>query len=75
MDSARIVVFYFHGKPLAPVSLLELGLAARPGLAVVGCEPGYWKRGNVQAVCKRFSLPFKESLNDLVAHVVSSLKV
>ncbi|KAH8752051.1 hypothetical protein F5883DRAFT_527723 [Diaporthe sp. PMI_573] len=64
-DKATAVAVFFHADSKAPVSLLELGLCARSGKAVVGCEPGYWKRGNVQAVCRRYGVPLADSLDGL----------
>lgn len=64
-DKATTVAVFFHADSKAPVSLLELGLCARSGKAVVGCEPGYWKRGNVQAACRRYGVPLADSLGGL----------
>jgi hypothetical protein len=37
--------------------LLEFGLCARvPGKAIVVCPEGYWKRGNVQIMCKKYGV-------------------
>ncbi|KAJ5731663.1 uncharacterized protein N7483_006171 [Penicillium malachiteum] len=65
-EVADIIVVYFHPATKAPISLLELGLCARvPGKALVVCPPGYWKRGNVQVVCKRFGMQMVESNDEL----------
>lgn len=74
LDAATVVVVYFDERCKAPVSLLELGLAARSGRAVVGCPRGFWKRGNVQAVCARFSVPLEEDMEGLVAKVVKRVR-
>lgn len=66
--AADLVVFYFHPVTLAPVSLLELGLRARVGRAIVVCPGGpggYKRRGNVQAVCARFGLEIVGSGEEL----------
>lgn len=73
-DSATAVAVFFHAESKAPVSLLELGLCARSGKAVVGCEPGYWKRGNVQAVCRRYGVPLADSLDGLVGLAAEKLR-
>lgn len=75
MNSATVVVVYFAERSMAPVSLLELGLVARSGRAVVGCERGFWKRGNVQAVCKRLDVPLAGTMEELVTKVVERLRV
>ena len=73
-DRATAVAVFFHGDSKAPVSLLELGLCARSGKAVVGCDERYWKRGNVQAVCQRYGVPMADSLGGLAALVADKLK-
>ncbi|KAI1122621.1 hypothetical protein F5Y10DRAFT_253635 [Nemania abortiva] len=55
-EAADVIVVYFHPATKAPVSLLELGLCASSGKAVVVCPEGYWKRGNVQIVCTRYNV-------------------
>ena len=60
-EIADLVVVCFHPDTPAPISLLELGLCAPKQKALVVCPPGYWKRGNVQAVCQRFGI---EMLDD-----------
>lgn len=65
-EKADVVVVYFHPATQAPVSLLEFGLCARvPGKAVVYCPEGYWKRGNVQVVCRKFGVEMVESIQGL----------
>lgn len=73
-ESATIVALFFHGDSKAPLSLLELGLSARSGKAVVGCDEAYWKRGYVQAVCRRYGVPLADDLDGLVTLVADKLK-
>jgi hypothetical protein len=65
MEAASLIAFYFAPASQAPVTLLELGLAARTGKAVVCCREGYWRRGNVVAVCERYGVPMVDSLDAL----------
>ena len=53
-ERADLVAMYFAPETRAPVTLLELGLFARSGKLVVCCPEGYWRRGNVQVVCRRY---------------------
>ena len=78
MDHARIanvIVFYFAGEPgvLQPITLLELGLYAGTGKAVVYCPKGFWKRGNVQIVCQRYGIEMCETLEELGKNVRTRL--
>ncbi|KAL4737222.1 hypothetical protein BDV11DRAFT_216856 [Aspergillus similis] len=73
-DKADVVVIYFHHATQAPISLLELGICARvPRKAIVVCPEGYWKRGNVQIVCKKFDIEMVDDVNRLKAAIVKRL--
>jgi hypothetical protein len=77
MDYAKIadvIVFYFAPGTLTPVTLLELGMYAGTGKAVVCCPPGFYKRGNVQIVCLRYSIPLLEGLEELKGAVRERLE-
>jgi hypothetical protein len=68
-ERASCVALYFAPATKAPVTLLELGLCARSGKAVVCCPPAYWRRGNVEIVCHRYQVPFVSDLGELVAAI------
>lgn len=85
--SADLIVAYFVAGEQAPVSLLELGMALGQSLGqgggegtrrnkrvLVGCEEGYCKRGNVQAVCAKYGVSLTENLDDLVKVVIAALE-
>ncbi|KJZ70057.1 hypothetical protein HIM_10561 [Hirsutella minnesotensis 3608] len=75
-EKADIVVIYFDPATQAPVSLLELGIWARvPGKAIVVCPGGYWKRGNVQVVCKKFGVEVLDDAGGLARAIVKRLSV
>lgn len=74
LDAAAVVAVFFERASESPVSLLEFGLCAHSGRAVVGCGRGYWKRGNVEAVCLRYGVPMADDLDGLVALVLDRLE-
>ncbi|KAJ4994362.1 hypothetical protein SVAN01_00191 [Stagonosporopsis vannaccii] len=68
MDHAKIadvIAFYFKPGTPTPITLLELGMYAGTGKAVVCCPKGFYKRGNVQIVCQRYGIELLESLAEL----------
>lgn len=73
-DAADLVVVFFHGVTAAPISLLELGLCVRSGKAIVCAMDGYSKRGNVEAVCRRYGTTFVTTEAELATAVVSRLR-
>jgi hypothetical protein len=62
---ADVIVFYFAPEALTPVTLLELGLYAGTGKAVVCCPEGFYKRGNVQVICGRYGIEMVGGLGEL----------
>jgi hypothetical protein len=72
-DLATVIAMYFAPATKAPVTLLELGLAARSGKLVVCCPDGYWRKGNVEVVCARYGISLVADLAALVAEVRKAL--
>lgn len=68
-ERAELIVFYFAPDTRAPITLLELGLAAGRKRAVVCCPDGYWRKGNVDIVCRRHAIPLAADLDELIAHI------
>jgi hypothetical protein len=69
LERADVVCFYFAPATKSPISLLELGLLARSGRAIVCCPEGFWRRGNVEIVCARYGIALVEDLDALAEHV------
>lgn len=65
-ERATLILFYFAPDTKAPITLLELGLAAKRN-AIVCCPEGYFRKGNVDVVCRRYGLPQVDSLESLIA--------
>ncbi|KAM7208341.1 hypothetical protein V8F20_001319 [Naviculisporaceae sp. PSN 640] len=73
-EKADVIVIYFGAGTDAPISLLELGLCARSGKAIVAFDPKYRKRGNVLLVAERFGLKALEGGDRLAEEVVKRLE-
>ena len=60
----------------SPITLLELGLHAgkNPQKLVVCCPDGYWRKGNVDIVCRRCGVRQVPTLDDLVRFFVAYLQ-
>lgn len=54
LERADVIAMWFAADTRSPITLLELGLFARSGKLIVGCPPGFWRRGNVEVVCQRY---------------------
>jgi hypothetical protein len=73
LDRAQVILMYLDPATKAPVSMLELGLHAASGKMIVCCPEGFWRRGNIEIVCKRFSIPLLTALNPSMDLVISRL--
>lgn len=65
-EQADLIVMYFAPATKAPITLLELGLFARSGKLVVCCPEGYFRKGNVDVVCRRYGVPMVADLAGLI---------
>lgn len=74
LKRADLVVFYFDPDGRAPITLLELGLCITTKNCLICCPDGYWKKGNIQVVCDKFSVPLFESFDELVVALKHTIK-
>lgn len=65
MEAADLIIMVFTKDSKAPISLLELGLHLKDDKMVVCCEEGFYRKGNVDIVCKRWGVPVHTSLDEL----------
>ncbi|KAK1759912.1 hypothetical protein QBC47DRAFT_373312 [Echria macrotheca] len=73
-EHADLVVLYYGPGTDAPIALLEFGLCARQGKAVVACHKDYRKRGNVHIVSQRLGIDFVDAEEDFVGAVIKKLE-
>jgi len=73
MRLAHTIAVYFAPETKAPITLLELGLAARSGKAIVCCPNGFYRKGNVEVVCSEYGIPLVDTLEELVERVRTRL--
>lgn len=66
LNKARYKIFYFEPNTKSPITLLELGLMAERQGVMVCCPPGFWRKGNVDIVCKQYRLPTYTDLDQMI---------
>lgn len=72
---ADIVAMYLDPNTKAPISLLELGVLTSLNLdVVVYCPKGFWRKGNVDVVCKMYGIKVYEDENDFKVALASVVK-
>lgn len=75
LEVADLIIVYFDPATKSPISLLELGLHARSGKIVVCCPGGFWRKGNVDIVCRRYGIPQVETIDALIPYIKSKLGI
>ena len=63
MEIADVIALYFDPKTQSPISLLELGLFGHTGKMIVCCPDGFWRKGNVDIVCRRYGIDQERFIN------------
>lgn len=74
MDKANMIVMHFAPKTKAPVSMLELGLYADKNKLIVCCPDGYWRKGNVDIICKKYKIKQVDTVQDLTYTIITRYK-
>ena len=75
LEKADIIAIYFVPETRSPITLLELGLFAQSKKLIVCCPDGYWRKGNVDIVCRRYSIATADSLEGLVDAVLNKIQI
>lgn len=66
LASAELILLYMAPGTKSPVSMLEFGLHAKGGNMLVCCPEGFWRKGNIDILCRRESIPQFDSLDALI---------
>jgi len=73
LERADIVAFYFDPTTRAATTLLELGLVARSGRALVTCPEGYCRKGNVDIISARYDVERADGLSGLASALAARI--
>ena len=69
LEMADVIAMYFDPNTKAPITLLELGLFGQRNRTVVCCPEGFWRKGNVDIVCERYSILQVKSLYEMITYI------
>lgn len=70
LNRAEVVLMWFPASAKAPVAMLETGLFMQSGKLVIGAEPGFYRRRNLEMTCDYFNVRLCDSLGMLAGMVV-----
>lgn len=73
LERASVILFYFAPETMSPITLLELGLHKDKKIFVC-CPDGYWRKGNIEVVCKRFKIPLFNSIEPMLNRVRKEIR-
>lgn len=76
MENSDLIIMYLQPESMSPVSLMEFGLycGSLESKMIVCCPDGFWRKGNIEIMCKRYSIPLYNSKEDLINAVKEILK-
>lgn len=71
LDFSDIVIMYFQPDTLSPITLQELGAYSKSlaNRLLVICPKGYWKKGNVDIMCKRNKNIQFDTIEEAILHI------
>jgi hypothetical protein len=75
LERADHILLYFSPGTKSPISLLELGLFQLSRKLIVVCPEGFWRKGNVDLVCERYSIVQEETLNEAVNLIKRKVRI
>lgn len=66
IENSSLVIVYFDENTQSPITLAELGLIAGkfPEKAVVLCPEKFFRKGNVDIICKRYGITQVDNIED-----------
>ena len=71
LEKADIVIMYFAENTMSPISLLEFGLYAQSNKMKVVVEENFWRKGNIDIVCERYSVEQFKTLEELIQNLLN----
>lgn len=74
LEMSDIIALYFAPNTKSPISLLEFGLHARLGKLIVCCPEGFWRKGNVDIVCRKYGVEQAKDIDDLINKIKRRLR-
>lgn len=70
LERADIIIMYFAENTMSPISLLEFGLYAQSNKMKVVVEENFWRKGNIDVVCDRYSIEQFKTLEELILNLL-----
>jgi hypothetical protein len=66
LDQSDYIIMNFLKESKSPISFLELGIHIDDGKLHVICPEGFYRKGNVDIVCRRYGVPQYNTLDECI---------
>lgn len=74
LEKSDLIILYFAPNSQSPISLLELGIFHKKNI-IVCCPEGFWRKGNIDIVCRRYDIPKTETIKELIDEMKYLIKL
>ena len=64
-ERSKYILMHFDPTTKSPITLLELGLFGRTKKIFVSCPRKFYRRGNVEIVCRKYGINIYNSLEEM----------
>lgn len=68
LEKADYILMYFDPNTKSPISLLELGMHLKSDKLIVVCPDGFYRKGNVEAVCSIYDVILYDILEEAITY-------
>jgi hypothetical protein len=66
LNRSDFIFLHFEPNCKSPISLLELGLQAQSGKLCVHCPDGFWRKGNVDILCRKYNIKTVNTVDEFI---------
>lgn len=73
-ERATIIAFNFVQNTPSPITLFEFGMAVKNKRTIVFCQQGFWRKGNIDAICKKYGITQANSIRELTLMICKETK-
>lgn len=66
LERVHRIFMWFPREAAAPISFLEAGLYMKSGKLLIGAEPGFYRRRNLEITCARYSVILWDNVEEMI---------
>ena len=74
LEKSDLIIMNFLENSKSPITFLELGLFAKSKKLFIACPKNFYRRGNIEIICNKYSIPLFDNLDILLDNINLHLK-